>query len=296
MYWLIDVFYAETHWINYKKSLVKAPAVEGMPCAVTFAVGAGIRRAAYVCGGVTNELVAGETVAVVRLGTRIELIVEELPRYYPFAGERTFTVEQETMRVMIFASPIPKGMEGNPFQIGADVFATTNAAGVLTITGTGAMSDIASAEDVPWVPATVKTVTVGASVTQIGANAWSGMGDSVVINGTALSAVRYLAPGIGSAQPVGAICGAEFSESVQIFDGKAYLGVSVCTNGDVTATTEGWGAAKLDPLAVEQAADGKGLVIPVPATAEKGFMILKSKGAVPSNRSARPDTVELQHD
>ena len=85
-------------------------------------------------------------------------------------------------------------------------------------------------------------------------------------------------------------------ERVQIANGKAYLGVSVCTNGDVTVTTEGWGAAKLDPTTVEQAEDGKGLVIPVPATAEKGFMILKSRGTEPSNRSGRPDTADVQHD
>ena len=34
----------------------------------------------------------------------------------------------------------------------------------------------------------------------------------------------------------------------------------------------------------------------VPATAEQGFMLLKSKGADPSNRSGRPDTADIQHD
>ena len=271
MYWLIDVFYAETHWINYTKSLVKAPAVEGIPCAVTFAVGAGIRRAAYACGGVTNELVEEETALVVRLGTRIELIVEELPRHYPFAGERTFTVEQETMRVEIFASPIPKGMEGNPFQVGADVFATTNAAGALTITGSGAMSNFVFAADVPWVPATVTKVTIAAEVAQIGANAWSGMEDSVAINGTALSVVRYLAPGVGSAQPAGAISGAE-PEKVAIIDGKAYLGVSVYTSD--TLTNQNWSVAT----------NG---VFEVPASGKQGFFILQSKG-VPTDMMRAP--------
>ena len=243
---------------------VEAPAVEEMPCEVTFAVGAGIRRAAYVCGGVTNELVTGESARIVQLGTRVELIVEELPHYYPFAGARTFMVEQETMRVEIFASPIPKGMEGNPFQIGADVFASTNAAGVMTITGTGAMSNFVSATDVPWAPETVTAVTIAAEVAQIGANAWSGMDDSVVINGTALSAVRYLAPGVDSADPAGAISPAEF-ERIDIIDGKAYLGVSVFTNSEVKVKGEGWGVAT----------NG---VIEVPAPGKRGFFILKSKG------------------
>lgn len=78
------------------------------------------------------------------------------------------------------------------------------------------------------------------------------------------------------AEPSGAVSGAD-PERIEIVDGKVLLGVSVCTNGDLTAETESWGAAKLDPTAVEQAEDGKGLVIPVPATAEQGFMILKSK-------------------
>ena len=242
---------------------VEAPTVEEIPCEVTFAVGAGIRRAAYVCGGVTNELVTEETALVVQLGTRVELIVEELPRYYPFAGARTFTVEQETMRVEIFASPIPKGMEGNPFQIGADVFASTNAAGVMTITGTGAMSNFVSATDVPWVPATVTAVTVDAGVTQIGANAWSGMADSVALNGTPLSTVRYLAPGVGSADPAGAISPAEF-ERIDIIDGKALLDVSVYTSDALT--NENWSVAT----------NG---VIEVPAPGKQGFFILKSKPA-----------------
>ena len=82
----------------------------------------------------------------------------------------------------------------------------------------------------------------------------------------------------GSGDPSGAISGAE-PETVRIVDGKVLLAVSVCTNGDLAAETESWGPAKLDPETVEQAEDGMGLVIPVPATAEQGFMLLKSKGA-----------------
>lgn len=257
---------------------VAAPAVEEILCEVTFAVGDGIRHAAYVCGGVTNELVTGEIALVVQFGTRIELIVEELPRHYPFAGARTFTVEQETMRVEIFASPIPKGMEGNPFQVGADVFAATNAAGALTITGTGAMSNFVSAAGVPWMPATVKKVTVDASVTSIGANAWSGMEDSVVINGTALSVVRYLAPGVGSAQPVGAISGAEFDQ-MEIVGGKAYLDVSVYTSD--TITNQNWSVAT----------NG---VIEVPAEGKQGFFYLMSKPSVPSNKPIVPPPLPIE--
>ena len=266
---------------------VEAPTVEGISCEVTFEVGEGIRSAAYGLvdgdGGETHELVTGENVAIVQFGTSIKLIVEEELFHYPFAGERTFTVEQETMRVEIFARPIPKGMEGNPFQIGAEVFAVTNAAGVLTITGTGAMSNFVSAADVPWVPATVKKVAVDVSKIQIGANSLSALADGTLINETLVSNIRPYVPGFVSAtpdQPAGAISPAEF-EHIDIVDGKALLDVSVYTSN--TLTNENWSVAT----------NG---VIEVLAPGKQGFFILKSKAAAVSNRSGRPDTADVQHD
>ena len=96
----------------------------------------------------------------------------------------------------------------------------------------------------------------------------------------------------GSGEPSGAVGGAE-PETVRIVDGKVLLGVSVCTNGDVTAATEDWEPAAIEKAQVEE--DGT-VTLTVPATAEQGFMLLKSKGADPSNRSGRPDTADVQHD
>ena len=52
----------------------------------------------------------------------------------------------------------------------------------------------------------------------------------------------------------------------------------------MTATTEDW-----EPAAIEKAevVDGEA-ILTVPATSEKGFMILKSKGAAPSNNEEPP--------
>ena len=83
----------------------------------------------------------------------------------------------------------------------------------------------------------------------------------------------------GGAEPSGAVSGAE-PETVRIVDGKVLLGVSVCTNGDVTAATEDWEPAAIEKAQVEE--DGT-VTLTVPATAEQGFMLLKSKGAAPSN-------------
>ena len=82
----------------------------------------------------------------------------------------------------------------------------------------------------------------------------------------------------------GAISGAEF-DKVAIMDGKAYLDVSVYTNSEVKARGEGegWGVAT----------NG---VIEVPAPGKQGFFYLMSKPGVPSNRSGRPDTADVQHD
>lgn len=75
--------------------------------------------------------------------------------------------------------------------------------------------------------------------------------------------------------PSGVISGADF-ETVQIVDGKAYLGVSVATNADLTAATKAWRQADIEDVRKES--DGT-VTLTVPATAEKGFMILKSKPA-----------------
>lgn len=66
--------------------------------------------------------------------------------------------------------------------------------------------------------------------------------------------------------------------ALTIVDGTAYVGVVVRTNGDLTAKTKSWGRVKFaDTTNVGQSEDGTEIVIPVPANAEKGFMVLESK-------------------
>ena len=92
----------------------------------------------------------------------------------------------------------------------------------------------------------------------------------------------------GSGEPSGAVSGAE-PEIVRIVDGKVLLGVSVCTNGDVTAATEDWQKAAIEGAQVEE--DGT-VTLTVPATAEQGFMLLKSKGAAPTDNNAANKIIE----
>ena len=92
----------------------------------------------------------------------------------------------------------------------------------------------------------------------------------------------------GSGEPSGAVSGAE-PERIEIVDGKVLLGVSVCTNGDVTAATEDWEPAAIEKAQVEE--DGT-VTLTVPATAEQGFMLLKSKGAAPTDNNAANKIIE----
>ena len=61
---------------------------------------------------------------------------------------------------------------------------------------------------------------------------------------------------------------------IDIIDGTAHVGVSVKTNGDLTAEPKSWGKVNVQSRDVE-VRDGS-VIIAVPANAEKGFMVLES--------------------
>ena len=88
------------------------------------------------------------------------------------------------------------------------------------------------------------------------------------------------------------------AETVQIVDGVVYLGVSVLSNSDITASTA-WAPVKFPAgTQIGLTADGTKLIIPVPAAAQSGFMILQSGegkivtsggGPTPTSDYVRPD-------
>ena len=191
------------------------------------------------------------------------------------------------------------GCKSCPWTVGDDVTAYITGE-ELDIEGTGGMYDFASADNVPWAAFVddVTAVTIAQDVTHVGKNSLAGFDDKVTANGTPLSFYDMMAGARGSAEPAepsGAVSGAE-PETVRIVDGKVLLGVSVCTNSEVKVIGEGedcgWQKAAIEKAEV---VDGTA-ILTVPATAEQGFMLLKSKGADPSNRSGRPDTADIQHD
>lgn len=206
-------------------------------------------------------------------------------RNYRFtaSGDKSWTLTGDVTFGATDDFPLPTvegilGTDANPWMVGESVVAYTNEIEQLTITGTGAMRDFAGAADVPWDPMTVKTVTVESGVTKIGANAWTAFGDGVLINNESIWNRKLIADGFAPASPEipsGYITPAD-PNAIQIVNSKVYLGVSVATNADLTAATEAWRQADIEDVRKED--DGT-VTLTVPAPAEKGFMILKSKPA-----------------
>ena len=165
----------------------------------------------------------------------------------------------------VFTAP-PPGSEQNPWRIGtvghkAEVTAWTNGIGGLIVEGSGAVAST------PWTECadTITKLVKAEPVTGL---------ETVMATLPALTSVNALALDELTAAAMAGAAKAGFA-AIAVDNGKALLGVSVCTNGDVTAASESWGKAEIEDAVV---VDGEA-VLTIPATAEKGFMILGSKPA-----------------
>ena len=203
------------------------------------------------------------------------------------AAGRLGIAANDLTNVVATVATVPEGTRSAPWTVGKDGANVTAylEEGMLFVEGAGAMTNFKFAADAPWAPAAsrIDRVEVAPTVAPIGEHAFDGIPANVPLALTETQVPRAA----GSILPPGA-------ERIEIIGGKAYLGVSVCTNGDVEATTEGWEKAKVEAVDLDE--ESGTAILTVPATAEKGFMILKSKGTDPSNRSGRPDTADVQHD
>lgn len=165
--------------------------------------------------------------------------------------------------------------------IGDSVIAVLNTNGVLSIDGTGSTYDFANASDVPWDPTLVRSVVVGDGVT-LGANALAALPDTTTLGGVPLKKFRA---GLGtseSAVPAGMLLVSRTEveaagvEALEVANGTAVLGISVCTNSDLTAATATWAPVSFRKSDLEVSTDGSKILAPIPANADKGFMILRS--------------------
>ncbi len=163
--------------------------------------------------------------------------------------------------------------------VGESVVAVLDANGVLSIDGTGPTYDFANAADVPWDPTQVRSVVVGDGVI-LGANALASLSDATTLGGVPL---RKLRSGLGSVEvPAGMVLvsqtelEAASAAALEVANGTALLGISVCTNADLTAEQSNWSPVSFKKSDLEVSADGTRILAPIPANAEKGFMILRS--------------------
>ena len=196
------------------------------------------------------------------------------------AAEKLDIGENDLTNVVATVATVPEGTRSAPWTVDKGVTAYLEE-GMLFVEGAGAMTNFESAADAPWAPAAsrIDRVEVAPTVAPIGEHAFDGIPANVPLALTETQVPRAA----GSVLPPGA-------ERIEIIDGKAYLGVSVCTNGNVETTTEGWERAKVE--AVDLDGESGTAILTVPATAEKGFMILKSKGAAPSDNNAANKIIE----
>jgi hypothetical protein len=67
--------------------------------------------------------------------------------------------------------------------------------------------------------------------------------------------------------------------TLEVSDGTALLGIGVRTNADLAASTESWGPVEFSQADLGVSADGTIILVPVPANADRGFMVLRSGAA-----------------
>lgn len=181
-------------------------------------------------------------------------------------------VTDGTTETAVFVVNGLPGGEANPWEIGEGVTAYVKDR-ILYLNGKGEVTEFGG-DGAPW-------AGYGEVLTGIGP-----LSKGIDIPASVLATLPISVT--GGAEPSGAVGGAE-PERIKIVDGKVLLGVSVCTNGDVTAATESWQKAAIEGAQVEE--DGT-VTLTVPATAEQGFMILKSKGAAPTDNNAANKIIE----
>ena len=189
--------------------------------------------------------------------------------------ELTVCVQEDVGTVMTFDfyGPVAQGSERYPWKVGAtghetEVTAWTNGTGTLVVEGSGTIGSMPWVESAAGITDLVKSKGVTGLEELVGS-----LPDLMTVNGLTLE-------DFGSA--IRGFVRADGFSAIEIKGEKATLDVVVCRS-DSLGTSAEW-----TPVSTN--------TVEVPAPGEQGFFILKSKPAVPSNRSGRPDTADVQHD
>ena len=127
----------------------------------------------------------------------------------------------------------------------------------------------------------MRSVVVGDGVT-LGANALAALSDTTTLGGVPLKKLRAGIGSSGSSVPEGMLLvsrtevEAAGAATLKVSNGTAVLGIIVCTTADLTAATSTWAPVKFNASNLEVSADGTKILAPIPANADRGFMILRS--------------------
>ena len=183
--------------------------------------------------------------------------------------EFSHVVTDGTTETAVFVVNELPGREGAPWEIGEGVTAYVKDH-VIYLKGEGEVTEFGG-DGAPW-------AGYGETLTGIGP-----LSKGIVISASVAATLPISVNGGEPVLPEGTIPVSKVAlekagvETLAIEDGTAYLGISVRTNGDLTAETASWGKVKFDektPVGVSE--DGTALLIPVPANAKSGFMTLWS--------------------
>jgi hypothetical protein len=173
-----------------------------------------------------------------------------------------------------------KAVEAESWQIGDSVTASLDADGTLVLAGSGPTYDFAGASDVPWNPASVTGLRIGDGI-ELGENVLAGISDAAPVS-LSLGELLGAFGSAGSGVPDGMLLvsqtelGAAQAATIEVSGGTALLGIRVCTNADFRASVKSWQPVSFRKSDLDVSADGTRILAPVPANADRGFMVLRS--------------------
>ena len=160
----------------------------------------------------------------------------------------------------------PLGSADRPWKAGEGVAAFTNGVNVLVVDGVGEVTSVPWAENADGITKLVKSEGV-AGLSDI----VNSLPDLTTVNGLTLDELAV-------AGMIGAVK-AGFS-AIAVDNGTAQLGVVVFTNGVLEVEKAGgggeWSKAKIESVGLDK--ESGEAILTIPAPADKGFIILKSRG------------------
>ena len=184
----------------------------------------------------------------------------------------TLTIETDGPGTWVF-----KAIADESWKVGDSVTATLDTDGILSFTGIGSTRDFSGAADVPWDKSSVTGIRIGDGVT-LGENVFAGLSDNLPVS----LSLGDLKSGFSASVPEGMLLVSRTEveaagvATLEVANGQAVLGISVCTNSDLTAKVSTWKPVSFENSGLSVSADGTKIFASIPVNADRGFMVLRS--------------------